>query len=261
MFIYFFARNDVSAVLNAPLPIVYKDSVPDFPAVDENAPVPTSLEFLKATGANIDNSDSVIIKSSLKGKARDSQSGDYIPVEQTYTLVVKKNATYLRVAHQDGKYSQSVTAYEEYRVLNDDGTFSIITKQGDKWVATRSEFALTDSDAPSETKIQWGTPQVDYAMYDYTGSNLYENAIRGYVILRIFSEYFETKNRFGEGDMIVGMPIVRNENSDLTLTEWDRFRTSDGQFKRFLGRLFISSTTNCNSSSEISAKDVPLGKN
>lgn len=224
--------NDATAVLNAPLPIVYKETAPVFPAVDENASVPTSLEFLKATGTNIDNSDSVIIKGSLKGEAYDSQSGDYIPVEQTYTFIVTKNATYLRVAHKDDKYSPSVTAYEEYRVLNDDSTFSTITKQGDKWVAVKSEFALTDSDAPSELKIQRGLHRLEYLMYDYTGSNLYENAIRNYVILRIFSERFETKNRFGEDDMIVSMPIVRSENDDLTLSfdEWDRFRTSDEIF-------------------------------
>lgn len=39
--------------------------------------------------------------------------------------------------------------------------------------------------------------------------------------------------------------------------------TSKGvrKFKRFLGRLFISSTMFCKSSSEMSAKEVPFGKN
>ncbi len=219
--------DDVNAVLNAPLPIVYKATAPVFEKSDENAPVPTSLELLKTTGANIDKSDSVIINAKLKGKTRHPKGYDPVPIEQNYTYVITKNATYLRVAHTDELFSPSVTAYEEYTVFNDDGTFSTITKSGDKWVATKSEFALTQSDAPNESKVPFDWRKE--IIMAYNGSNLYENAITQIGLLRIFASDFRTKNRFGEDDMIVSMPIIRDNSKNLTLQidEWYRFQSSD----------------------------------
>lgn len=228
------SADNVAAVLNAPLPIVYKDSVPDFPAVDENAPIPTSLEFLKATGTNIDNSDSVIIKGTIEGMAytwRDKYGR--VPVKQTYTLVLTKDATYLRVAHQDDAVTPSAVAYEEYRVLNDNGTYSTITKSGDKWVATPSEYYLLGL----SSKRDPNSPRINYEnadqLFEYNGSNLYENSIRTIGMLRLFASDFITKDRFGEDDMIVSMPIVRDENKNLILKvdDWAGLKSSDKMFE------------------------------
>lgn len=227
------SADNVAAVLNAPLPIVYKDSVPDFPAVDENAPVPTSLEFLKATGTNIDNSDSVIIKGTIEGVTYAWGKCENISVKQTYTFVATKDTTYLRVAYQDDKYTPSVIAYEEYRVLNDNGTYSTITKSGDKWVATPSEYyllGLSDKRDPNGSRINYDDSKL---LFEYNGSNLYENSIRTIGMLRLFASDFITKDRFGEDDMIVSMPIVRDETKNLILKvdDWAGFRTSDKMFE------------------------------
>lgn len=230
------SADNVAAVLNAPLPIVYKDSVPDFPVVDENAPVPTSLEFLKTTGTNIDNSDSVIIKGTIEGVTYAWGKGKNISVEQTYTFVATKDATYLRVAYQDDTYTPSTVAYEEYRVLNKDGTYSTITKSGDKWVAAPSEYYLVGL---AKERDLYGTPGGPYItgddvelMFEYNGSNLYENSIRTIGMLRPFASDFKTKDRFGEDDMIVSMPIVCDENKNLVLQidDWAAFKSSDSVF-------------------------------
>lgn len=228
------SADNVAAVLNAPLPIVYKDSVPDFSAVDENAPVPTSLEFLKATGTNIDNSDSVIIRGTIEGVAYTWDANyENTTVKQTYTFVATKDATYLRVAHQDDAVTPSTVAYEEYRVLNDNGTYSTITKSSDKWVATPSEYyllGLSDKRDPNGPRINYDDSKL---MFEYNGSNLYENSIRTIGMLRPFASDFITKDRFGEDDMIVGMPIVRDENRNLILKvdDWAGLKSSDKMFE------------------------------
>lgn len=227
--------NDAAAVLNAPLPIVYKETAPVFPAVDENAPVPTSLEFLKATGANIDNSDSVIINGTIDGVADtwNSKYGNTTVVKQTFTFVATKDATYLRVAHQDDVITPSIVAYEEYRVLNDNGTYSTITKSGDKWIATPSEYyllGLSDKRDPNGPRINYNNADL---LFEYNGSNLYENSIRTIGMLRPFASDFKTKSRFGDDDMIVSIPIERDENKNLVLKidDWAGLKSSDKMFE------------------------------
>ena len=205
--------------LSEALPVEYKGDDIAPVAGSPDAPAPESAySVMTSVAKNIETADSVIMTGELDGEIKNIESDErdaLVPITQKYVYVITKNATYLRLGHEqkvgeDGTTNFSAL-YEEYKVLNEDGTVTTITKdESGKWVGTKTievpvwnrntykytttkiteklDAFLDEEQYNLRHKCQGsyrertrsgyspsrGDPDLDYL---YQGSNLYDNAI------------------------------------------------------------------------------------
>ena len=220
------------------LPVEFKGPDKEPAAGTPGAETPRALDFVRAVGANIENAGSFVLTGEIKGDVTnvDPHSAGMVPIEEKYVFVVDKNTSYLRVAHKQ-KVGKSGTEdhnviHEEYNILNDDGTITIIVKNGDKWIGAKSadklNAFLTSEDLEARIKREKSdrTLRINLnANYNYAGSDLYSNAIATFGPITLFNSQFPEKTLTGEKATIVGnvfgdpVPTVeRDNNGNLTFS-------------------------------------------
>lgn len=212
------------------LPVEFKGPDKEPAAGTPGAETPKALDFVRAVGANIENAGSFVLTGELKGNIYEHS------IEEKYVFAVDKNTSYLRVAHKQKTDGDSTKDYnvihEEYNVLNDDGTVTIIVKNGDKWIGAKSVDKLNAFMTPEDWEARKNRIKSDRTIcidlssadYNYTGSDLYSNAIATFGPITLFNSQFPEKDGLGEKSSIVGnwagpAPTVeRNNNGDLTFS-------------------------------------------
>ena len=219
------------------LPVEFKGPDKEPAAGTPGAETPRALDFVRAVGANIENAGSFVLTGEIKGTVRneDDHYTDPTPIEEKYVFVVDKNTSYLRVAHKQkvgksGAEDHNVI-HEEYNILNDDGTITIIVKNGDKWIGAKSADKLNafltseDLEARIKREKSGGRLRVNLdADYNYAGSDLYSNAIATFGPITLFNSQFPEKNLSGEKSSIVGNilysapKVERDNNGNLTFS-------------------------------------------
>ena len=107
------------------LPVEFKGPDKEPAAGTPGAETPRALDFVRAVGANIENAGSFVLTGEIKGET------DHKLITEKYVFVVDKNTSYLRIAHEEKaneeyRHPYLGDAYEEYRVLNEDGTITVI---------------------------------------------------------------------------------------------------------------------------------------
>lgn len=220
------------------LPVEFKGPDKAPAAGTPGAETPKALDFVRAVGANIENAGSFVLTGEIEGTLSNK------PTTEKYVFVVDKNTSYLRIAHEEEaneEYRRPYLgdAYEEYRVLNGDGTITVIYKDGDKWVGLKSVEKLrglsTDDDliardeyiltALKEGRLFGSYDEViRYTDYGCRGSDLYSNAIATFGPITLFNSQFPEKTLSGEKPSIVGNmfgpapEVERDNDGNLTFS-------------------------------------------
>lgn len=220
------------------LPVEFKGPDKEPAAGTPGAETPKALDFVRAVGANIENAGSFVLTGEIKGTIHNK------PTTEKYVFAVDKNTSYLRIAHEEEAneefgYPYIGDAYEEYRVLNDDGTITVVYKDGDKWVGLKSVEKLLGLSTEDDTIARnqyiiaalkegrlFGSYEeiVRYEDYDCRGSDLYSNAIATFGPITLFNSQFPEKDAYGEKPSIVGnwagpAPTVeRNNDGNMTFS-------------------------------------------
>lgn len=218
------------------LPIELKgEEVPPAPG-DPNGALPTALDFVKTVGDNIRASDSFMMTGELDGVTYNINYGDPVPIAEKYVYIATKTASYLRVAHEQSLGDGTTDGFmsETYTVLNDDGTITTITRNGDEWVGNKSKEKLNGfltTEEQYDRDHRYGAyRQMNYdrrygysdLSYDYLGSDIYNNAIATFGPFYLFKEDLPT-SRFGQynnpfyDEPIKKVPTARDENGNLTM--------------------------------------------
>lgn len=213
------------------LPIELKGAeVPPAPG-NPNDALPTALDFVKAVGDNIRAADSFMITGELDGLTNPINGGDLVPITEKYVFVATKTASYLRVAHEQNLDSDTVDGftYEAYTVLNDDGTITTITRNGDKWIGSKSEEKLngflTEEEQYYRDHLRGKYQGLNYdryqgysdLSYDYLGTDIYSNAIATFGPLYLFKDGLTTTDRAGNADPINVLPIIHDDTGNFTM--------------------------------------------
>lgn len=211
------------------LPVEFKGPDKEPAAGTPGAETPKALDFVRAVGANIENAGSFVLTGELKGNIYEHS------IEEKYVFAVDKNTSYLRVAHKQKTDGDSTKDYsvihEEYNVLNDDGTVTIIVKNGDKWIGAKSVDKLNAFLTPEDSASRMNRVNTDRTLrvdldanYNYMGSDLYSNAIATFGPITLFNSQFPDKTLSGEKPSIVGNmfgpapEVERDNNGDLTFS-------------------------------------------
>jgi len=218
------------------LPVEYKGPDKEYAAGTPGVETPAALDFVRAVGANIENAGSFVMTGEISGKSRNAEaSGTSIPITEKYVYVVTDKASYLRVAHEqkrgkDGTVDFGIL-YEEYKVLNDDGTITTITKDGDKWVGVKSEEkleAFMPEDKLADRQYCCNEYYLKYAElkdegkyrpdleYEYRGSDMYTNAIATFGPITFFNSKCPEKDPWGGKSGILDAKVERDNDGNLT---------------------------------------------